>query len=323
MKVGIIGAGGIAKKMAETLNGMGHMEAYAIAARDLSRAEAFAKEHHITKAYGSYEEMLSDPEVKLVYVATPHSHHYEHITLSLEHNKHVLCEKAFTANATQAKKVLTLAKEKNLLLAEAIWTRYTPSCKILQKIIESGVIGEATSLSASLGYAIDHVPRIMDLNLAGGSLLDLTVYPINFAMMLFGNDIKSISSSCVIEETGVDTMDSVTFVYNDGKIAQLFTTVHSNIARLGIINGSKGYIMVDNINNPMNAKVFDLSHTEIASHDMPKQITGFEYQVDACVKAINSGKLECEEMPHSEILRVMEICDDLRKEWGIEFPFKK
>ncbi len=323
MKVGIIGAGGIAKKMAATLNAMDDMEAYAVAARDLSRAEEFAKEHKVTKAYGSYEAMLLDPEVELVYVATPHSHHYEHMLLCIKHKKHILCEKAFTANATQAKEVIALAKENNLLLAEAIWTRYTPSCKRIQDIIASGVIGEVTSLSASLGYKIDHVPRIMDLHLAGGSLLDLTVYPINFAMMFFGTDIKSISSSCVISNTGVDTMDSVTFVYNDGKIAQLFTTVHTNVARLGIINGSKGYIMIDNINNPMKVQVFDSSYHEIETHDMPEQLTGFEYEVAACARAIASGKLECEEMPHTEIIRVMEICDDLRKEWGIAFPFEK
>ena len=154
MKIAILGAGRIAVHMAETLAGMDDVEAYAVGARELERAEAFAEKYGFTKAYGSYEEMLADKEIDLVYIATPHSHHYKHAKMCLEAGKNVLCEKSFTVNANQARALFKLAEEKNLLITEAIWTRYMPSRKIIQDIVESGVIGEVTSLTANLSYAV-------------------------------------------------------------------------------------------------------------------------------------------------------------------------
>ena len=139
-KVGIMGAGKIAGVIADTLKDLDAFEAYAIASRDTEKAAAFAKEHGVTKYYGSYEELVADPDVELIYIATPHSHHYLHAKMCLEAEKNVLCEKAFTVNADQARKLFALAKEKNLLITEAIWTRYMPSRKMIDDIISSGVI---------------------------------------------------------------------------------------------------------------------------------------------------------------------------------------
>ena len=160
MRIGILGAGGIAHKMAETVGGMEEAEVYAVASRSLEKAEDFAKQYQIPKAYGSYREMAADPSVDLVYVATPHSHHYEHVKLCLEHGRHVLCEKAFMINSSQAKEAVRMAREKKLLLAEAIWTRYMPSRTIIREAVESGIIGEVTSLTANLGYVIKHKEQI-------------------------------------------------------------------------------------------------------------------------------------------------------------------
>ena len=157
MKIGILGAGGIAVQMAKTVAGMKDVENYAVAARSLERAQAFAEKYGFSKAYGSYEEMLADPQVDLVYIATPHSHHYLHAKMCLEAGKNVLCEKAFTVNADQARKLFALAKEKDLLITEAIWTRYMPSRKMIDDIISSGVIGEVTAVTANLNYAISEV----------------------------------------------------------------------------------------------------------------------------------------------------------------------
>ena len=165
MKLGILGAGGIASTMAKTVAGMKDVEAYAVAARDLGRAQVFAQKYEVKKAYGSYEEMLADDEVELVYIATPHSHHYLHAKMCLEAGKHVLCEKAFTVNAEQAQKLFDLAKEKKLLITEAIWTRYMPSRKMINDIIESGVIGEVTAVTANLSYTVSHVERIRKFSL--------------------------------------------------------------------------------------------------------------------------------------------------------------
>lgn len=324
MKIGIIGAGGIAEIMASTINGMeAEAELYAVAARDEARAKAFAEKFGVEKAYGSYEAMLEDKAVELVYIATPHSHHYEHVKLCLEHGKHVLCEKAFTANAKQAEEILKLAEEKGLLLTEAIWTRYMPMRKTIDDVVSSGVIGEITSLSANLGYVIDMNERLVEPALAGGALLDLTVYPLNFASMVFGNDIEKVDAWCVKTDTGVDGQDTVMLTYKDGKMATMYTTIHAQTDRRGMINGRKGYIEIENINNYESMKVYDLDRKVIAKYHAPDQVTGYEYEVRAAIKAVQEGKLECEEMPHEETIRIMKLMDQIRAQFGIVFPFEK
>jgi predicted dehydrogenase len=320
MKMAILGAGNIARSMAATIKEMEEVTSYAVASRDNNKANEFAKEFGFERAYGSYEEMLKDPNVQLVYVATPHSHHYEHVKLCLNHGKHVLCEKAFAINAKQTEEMFALAEEKKLLLTEAIWTRYMPLRKTLDDIISSGVIGSASILTANLGYAISHVTRLTEPSLAGGALLDVGVYPINFALMAFGTDIEKISSTAVITDKGVDAQNSITFVYRNGRIAVLNSTMMAQTDRLGIISGDKGRIIAENINNCERIKVYNIEGKEIACYEAPKQITGYEYQVLSCIKAIKEGKLECEEMPHAETIRVMKVMDDLRKEWGVIYP---
>ena len=180
MKLGILGTGRIVRSVAPALIALPQIECYAAASRTPGKAEAFAKDFGFEKVYNSYEAMLSDPEVELVYVATPHSHHYEHMMLCLEHGKHVICEKAFTMNAEQARKIRDFAKEKHLYVAEAIWTRYMPSRKIIDDVLASGIIGRANTLTANLSYVIHDKQRITDPALAGGALLDIGVYGINF-----------------------------------------------------------------------------------------------------------------------------------------------
>lgn len=322
LKMAIMGAGSIANKMAATIIKMENVEAYAIAARDLDRAEDFAKKYGFTKAYGSYEEMLNDPEVELVYIATPHSHHYKCVKMCLEVNKHVLCEKSFTVNEEQARDILQMAEEKNLLLTEAIWTRYMPSRNMINKILEEGMIGEVTSLSANLGYELSSVKRIWDPKLAGGALLDVGVYLINFAIMILGDEIESVYSDAVFKN-GVDMIDNINMKFKGGKTASMQSNVHAVQNRTGAVFGTKGYIEIVNINNPEEIKVFNEEYQEITSYTPPAQISGYEYEVEACIKAIEEGKTECPEMPHSETIRVMKIMDEMRKSWGYEIPIQE
>ncbi|HEY9575275.1 MAG TPA: Gfo/Idh/MocA family oxidoreductase [Lachnospiraceae bacterium] len=325
MKMAILGAGGIATKMATTIREMAEVESYAIASRDLKKAEDFAKEYGMQHAYGSYEEMLADPKVDLVYIAVPHSHHHEWTLKALEAGKHVLCEKAFAVNEKQAREMIELAKKKGLLLAEAIWTRYMPSRKIITEIIENGTIGELKTISANLGYKIDHVERIMEPSLAGGALLDLTVYPLNFVSMFWGDDIKKIQGHCVKTKSGVDGQETVTIEYQDGRVATMFTTIYSLTDRKGLICGSEGFIEVENINNPESIKVYKPENNGpklFAEYPIPEQITGFEYQVEACMTAIKEGKTECPQMPHSQIIEIMRQMDELRRQFEIVYPFE-
>lgn len=323
INIGIIGAGRIAGIMAATLREMDCVACYGVAARDLDRAERFAKEYGFSKAYGSYEELVQDETVELVYIATPHSHHYEHIKLCLNHGKHVLCEKSFTINEGQAREVLAMAKEKGLLLTEAIWTRYMPMRKTLDDVLASGVIGKPQMLTANLGYLIGQKERIMKPELAGGALLDVGIYPLNFAAMVFGGEVKEIVGTAVLTELGVDAQNSMTLIYPDGKMAVLNSSAMGLSDRRGVIYGDKGFVEVDNINNCEGIRVYDVDRNLVASYETPKQISGYEYEVEACVRAIASGELECPEMPHAETLRMMRWMDELRRQWGMVYPMER
>mgnify|MGYP002298205651 FL=1 len=263
--------------------------------------------------------MLADDEVELVYIATPHSHHYLHAKMCLEAGKHVLCEKAFTVNVEQAQKLFDLAKEKKLLITEAIWTRYMPSRKMINDIIESGVIGEVTAVTANLSYTVSHVERIRKPELAGGALLDVGVYPINFASMVLGDKVKDVKATAIFQN-GVDILDSIAMVFEGDRMATLQCGARAISDRMGSIFGTRGYMQVQNINNPEKITVFDTDHKEVASYVVPEQISGYEYEVESCMKAIQEGKLECPEMPHAETIRIMKIMDDIRKSWNYEIP---
>lgn len=320
LKVGILGAGHIARKMAATLQEMKEAELYAVAARELSKAEQFANEFQARKAYGNYEALADDPDIDLIYIATPHSHHFAPARMCLLKGKPVLCEKAFTANAREAEELIRIAQEKRVYLAEAIWTRYMPFSRTIRELTENGIIGKPMMLTASLGYPISQVERIIRPELCGGALYDLGVYPINFALMTFGGNIDKVTSTCVKNEAGVDMQNSITFTYRDGRMAVMQTTAFCASDRQGIVSGDKGYLVIDNINNPQLAVAYNADHQETARYTCPPQITGFEYQVLEAAEAIRQGAIEPASMPHAETLRVMRMLDSLRQEWGIRFP---
>ena len=326
--IAILGCGSIAYAMAKTLRMMRdqgeEVRLYAAASRDKAKAEAFCKSEGFEVAYGSYEEMADDPNVDLVYIASPHSHHGEHMKLCVSRGKAVLCEKAFTANAQQAREALALAKEKNVLVAEAIWTRYMPSRKIIHDLIAAGELGELRLLEANLHYPIEHIHRIRVPELAGGALLDVGVYPINFCSMFFGNDYVKIDSSVQLMETGVDRQESMTLYYADGRMASLSAGTTCRSDRRCLIAGTKGFLTVDNVNNPLRITLYKAEEDFAIPHDIPvpQQLTGYEYQVRACMEAMKKGEIECPDMPHSESIRVMEIMDELRAQWGVKYPFE-
>lgn len=327
--VAILGAGNIARQMAKTLRLMkargDKVELYAVGSRDKARAEAFAQAEGFAKAYGSYEELLRDDGVDLVYIATPHSHHGEQIEQCVTHGKAVLCEKAFTATAAQAKRALALAKEKGVLVTEAIWTRYVPMRRMLDELLASGAIGTPRVLTANLGYTIYDKERIRRPELAGGALLDVGVYVLNFAAMVFGTQVERMESSVRLMDTGVDMQESITLHYPDGRMAELMATAACNTSRRCWIYGDQGCAEVDNVNNPRRITLYanandPSSVTRVI--DAPPQLTGYEYEVLACLRALETGALECPEMPHAETLRIMRWMDTLRHSWDMRYPFE-
>ena len=320
MNVGIIGAGRIVNIVVQALMALPQTNCYAIASRDLSRAQEYAEKYGFEKAYGSYEEMLQDPKVELVYIATPHSHHYEHMMMCIDNGKPVLCEKAFTLNADQARKVQAAAKEKGVYVAEAIWPRYMPSRKMIDDVIASGIIGKVNTMTANLSYKIDDKERIVKPELAGGALLDIGVYGINFAIMHFGWDVERVESSVSMIDAGVDAMETITIFYKDGRMAVLTHSIYARSDRKGIIHGEKGYIVVENINNPQSISVFDDNDQLLAHYDVPQQINGYEYEFMESVDCIAAGKTESDSMKLDESVLMMEIMDSLRRSWGLVYP---
>ena len=319
LRVGIIGAGWIAEKAAITLNGLTQCEAYAIASRTLEKAQAFADEWQMPKAYGSYTELINDPDVDLVYVATPHSHHYDVTKEALMADKPCLVEKAFMANYRQAKEIIDLAHARKVFLAEAIWTRYQPVVKMMRELIASR-IGTPRLVTATLGYSMGEKPRIMRPDLCGGALLDLGVYALNFVRMFFEADIVSIDSQCVKSVTGMDLTNAITLVLSDGVLCNLQTSAACVGDNIGVVAGTEGNLIIDNINNPQKITVNGRDRTYIETIPVPQQITGYEYQFLACREALAEGLLEPREMPHEETLYIMQLMDDLRRKWGVVYP---
>lgn len=320
-RIGIIGAGWIAHKMSLGIAPLKDIEIYAIASRSIEKAKEFATEHNIPAAYGSYEEMLDDPEVDLVYIATPHSHHFAHAMLALQHGKPVLVEKAFTANTKQAEILIETARSKGLFITEAIWTRYMPLSHKIREIMESGIIGDPRIITATLCYMMEHKERILRPDLCGGALLDLGVYALNFARMYFGTDIVKTVSNCHLGPTGMDMHESISLSYADGRMANLQSGALCLNDRQGIISGTEGYIKVDNINCPEVVEVYR-NYELVARFTRPEDmINGYEYQVIEAKRCIESGLIESPMMPHEETISIMKQMDALRKEWGVLYPY--
>lgn len=320
LRVGIIGTGWIAEKAAITLNGLSECEAYAVGSRSIDTAEAFAAKWGIAKAYGSYAELIADADVDLVYVGTPHSHHYDVTRQALLAGKPCLVEKAFMANRREAADILQLARERKVFIAEAIWTRYQPAVGIIRDLIGSGRIGTPRLLTATLGYSMGDKPRIMRADLCGGALLDLGVYALNFARMFFPADIVSMESQCVKSQSGMDLTNAITLVLADGMLCNMQSSAACVGDNIGVIAGTEGNLIIDNINNPQKITVNGPNRTYVETINVPQQITGYEYQFQACRQALIDGLLEPCEMPHEETLYIMQLMDTLRQKWGVRYP---
>ena len=320
LRVGIVGTGWIAEKAAITLAGLTTCEAYAVGSRSQEKADEFARKWEVKKAYGSYAELLADPEVDLVYVGTPHSHHYDVTREALLAGKPCLVEKAFMANAWQTKEIIDLAHERKVFLAEAIWTRYQPLVGMVRELIDSGRIGTPRLLTATLGYSMGEKPRIMRADLCGGSLLDLGVYVLNFVRMFFPADIVSSDGQCVKSTTGMDLTNAITLVLADGMLCNLQSSAACVGDNIGVIAGTEGNLIIDNVNNPQKITVNTHDREFVEDIYVPKQITGYEYQFMACRQALIDGLLEPREMPHAETLYIMELMDGLRQKWGVRYP---
>lgn len=323
LRVGIVGTGWIAEKAAITLQGLALCQAYAVGSRTQEKAAAFAARWNIPKAYGSYDELIADPDVDLVYMGTPHSHHYDVTRQALMAGKPCLVEKAFMANYWQAEAVVQLARQRQVFLAEAIWTRYQPVVAMVRQLISSGRIGQPRLVTATLGYSMGNKPRIMRPDLCGGALLDLGVYALNFVRMFFPAPITSIDGHCVKSSTGMDLTNAITLTLADGVLANLQSSAACVGDNIGVIAGTEGNLIIDNINNPQRITLNGPDRTYVETLQVPQQITGYEYQFLSCRQALLDGLIEPSEMPHEETLYIMQLMDQLRQQWQVCYPMDK
>lgn len=322
MKVGIIGAGKIAAIMADTISRMRGAEMYAVASRNMDKAMEFASIHHVTRPFGSYEDMLSDPAVELVYIATPHPFHFEHAKMCIDAGKPVLVEKPFCVNAKEAEELLSYAKKKGVFITEAMWVRYMPMAGMIKKLLKDGVIGTPKMIMANLSYPMLTKERLIKADLAGGALLDVGVYALTFADLFKSSEVDDIHAVAVMTKEGVDAHDSITIRYKDGSMAVLNTSMQTVGDRKGIIQGTEGVMIIENINNYESITVFDKDYKKKVFKKAPKQITGYEYEIEACKKAIKWHKKECSEMPHETTMLIMKQMDEIRKQIDLKYPFE-
>ncbi len=325
---GIIGAGIIARKMADALKINTDSELCAIASKTISKAEKFAEEFGIEHAY-SYQEIVESKEIDVIYVATTHNFHYENAKLALEHGKHVLVEKAFTVNAKQAKDLVRIAREKNLFLMEAIWVRFLPSYKLLKDKIQNKEIGEVKLFDISFGNIVlpKYARRLIEPDLAGGVTLDMGIYPISFVCYMLGELPCEIKSMTQFSETGVDETSCYMFRFPSGCFANISASYNLKMKNSAEIYGTKGYI-------EFNQFVCGEDYT-ILKHDGTNEIkdtieiheknlaNGFVCQVEEVVRCIKEGKTESEIIPLDETIGIMEVMDKMREEWGFQYPFEE
>ena len=332
MNFGIIGAGNIANTFATTLTQMSEANAYAIASRSMEKAEAFRDKYGMEKAYDSYEALAKDPDVDVIYIATPHSFHYEQAKMCLENGKHVLVEKAFCANASQAKEIIDLAESKGLFLGEAMWTRFMPLAKKLREMLDDGVIGDVMYMTANLNFPMMQKERLIKAELAGGALLDVGIYPPTAASLIMGDNIKDIKATAILNDENMDLVGQYILTFDEGGIAYLNSGMCFESDGNAVVIGTNGSIVMEGVNFIRGLRVFDGNHNEvkyISFEDVEKypykngeQITGYEYEVLGCIDAIKKGHTQCPEITHKETLFMMETMDEIRRQMGVIYPFE-
>ena len=318
---GILSTGVIARNFAQTAAEMDGVHIQAVASRNEAGAQAFAKEFGIETAHGSYEEMARDPMVDIVYVATPHSRHYEDMKLLIEGGKHILCEKTFTTDEEQAKRIFELARERGVFVMEAFWTKLIPIYREVERLIAQGVIGEVTAVTAQYGYTTARQARKFDAELAGGTLLDIGVYAVGFACMMMGYDMDEVRSLLVMNPQETDVVDAVT-LRRGGAVAQLTCAIGAYMPTHGVVYGTKGRIDIPEFKNPQRVTVY-ADGQEPTVIEQPFMVNGYEYEILEAQRCVQEGLLQSALMTHEQSIKVMRILDTIRAQNGFVFPFEK
>ena len=321
MNWGILSTGVIAKNFAETAKYMNDVHIHAVSSRTREGADAFADQYGIPVRHEGALALAQDPDVDIVYIATPHNAHYEGMKMMISHGKHVLCEKSFTTDAKQAEEIFALAREKGVFVMEAFWTKLCPVYREVERVIASGEIGDIRAVTAQYGYTTAREARKFDPAQAGGTLLDIGVYAIGFACMMLGYEFDRIQSSLIMNSVGTDAVDAIILRKGDA-VAQLTTAIGANMPLVGGVYGTKGHIDIPDFKNPQRVSVCVDGKAPYVIERL-FEINGFEYEIREAMDCVRAGKLESPLMTHAQSVAVMRIMDEIRRQSELVFPFEK
>jgi len=318
---GIIGTGRIASDFASDLRLLDDAEIVAVGSRSQQSADDFGQKFGVPHRYATYEQVGNDPAVDIVYVATPHMFHHENTLMALRAGKHVLCEKAFAINAKQAQEMIALARAKRLFLMDAIWSRFFPAYVHIREMIAAGKLGDVRMVLADFGFKPEFNPhsRLFNPALAGGALLDIGVYPVMLASMVFGPPEK-ITASGHLGVTGVDEQIGIVFNYADGRMAVLSATFQAQSTQEAHIIGTEGRIR-------LCRKFWEPAALGVALGDQPEERVefpiegnGLHYEAVEVMRCVREGQTESAIMPLDETLSIMQTLDAIREQIGLRYP---
>ncbi|MEZ4885560.1 MAG: Gfo/Idh/MocA family oxidoreductase [Chitinophagales bacterium] len=322
---GIIGLGRIAHQFAQGLSVLSNAKLYAVASRSQDKADEFAQQYGATKAYNTYEALASDPDVDVVYIATPHNLHCTNTLLCLDAKKAVLCEKPLAINAVEAAQMIQKAHEQQTFLMEAIWTRYLPFCQKMMELIEADVIGDIHLVRADFGFyrPFDPDSRLFNPELAGGSLLDIGIYPLFLASLLLGFP-TTIQAIAQMSETQIDQHCAMQLKYEKGQIASLFSSIQANTQNIAEIHGTKGIIRISP--HFHQATHFSLQLHNEEPQDFHFQHTpgnGYTFEAKAVMNYLEADKTESDLLPLEFSKRLIQTMDAIRSQCGVVYPIDK
>ncbi len=319
---GILGPGGIARAFAKDLTLLEGHTIGAVGSRSIDNAHSFAKDFGGT-AYASYEELVKDPTIDAIYVATPHPAHHDNVILALDAGKPVLCEKPFAVNAREAQAMVDAAAKNKVALMEAMWARFLPHYSKVREIVASGVLGPILSIHADHGQRLadQNIPRLVEPHLAGGALLDLGIYPISFAHMILGNPL-SINSSAVMTDKGVDAQTSMIFTYENGAQSVLTTTMIEQTPCRAVVAGLHGWLEIDRtFYNPASMRVV-LNDGTVTQYPNTYTGHGLREQAESFKQLVESGKIQSEILSWQDTIDIMKTMDAVREQIGLKYPFE-
>lgn len=322
---GILGCGHIAKKFSQDLKTLPNAKLYAAASRDYEKAKDFANGQGYQKAYGSYQEMLQDPKLDVVYIATPHSHHLEHTLLCLEHGKAVLCEKAFALNSEQAELMIKTAKEKQVFLMEAFWTRFQPGFLEIKQLLKEEKLGKAKMMRSDFAFngPYDPANRLYNLELGGGSLLDIGIYPVFAALQTFGRP-EEIRTVADFSPTGSEESIAILFKYSDGKIASLQSSFAVCTDTQSEFWCEKGYLKISRSGIGSTFVTISENDKDIINKEFDyKEQLGYHLEAKHVMECLDQNLIESPMLPLTFSSLLMETLDRIRVDANIKFPFEQ